>query len=120
MNRIEFEKYLIDNYQAKRVCPWAKYPSFATFRGDNDKCFAICMDITADKIGLENDAAVQVVNLKCNPYMISSLVCENGIFPAYHMNKEHWISVLINGVEEEKLKILVDISYGLTALSKKR
>ncbi len=116
MNRIEFENYIIQTYKAKKVYPWAKYPSFATFRCGNNKCFAICMDISKNKIGLTGDDTIQIVNLKCSPFMISALIKEQGIFPAYHMSKEHWITVLLNGaVEQQKLKALVDLSYELVA-----
>lgn len=44
------------------------------------------------------------------------LTREPGIFPAYHMNKEHWITVLLDGtVEEEKIFELIDTSFQATA-----
>ena len=40
---------------------------------------------------------------------------EPGIFPGWHMNKAHWLSVALDGsVDEEKLRFLVDMSYELT------
>ena len=40
---------------------------------------------------------------------------ENGIFPAYHMSKAHWLTVALDGtVKEDKLKFLTDMSYDLT------
>lgn len=40
---------------------------------------------------------------------------KNGILPAYHMNKEHWITILLDGtVSKEKICELIDISYELT------
>ncbi len=57
---------------------------------------------------------MNIVNLKCESDLIPNLIHENGIYPAYHMNKTHWISVDIEGYEDiEKLKILVDMSYRL-------
>ena len=47
--------------------------------------------------------------------MIGSLRKEKGILPAYHMNKEHWITVLLDGsVEKQKIYDLIEISYDLT------
>lgn len=55
---------------------------------------------------------MNIVNLKCESDLIPNLIHENGIYPAYHMNKTHWISVDIEGYEDiEKLKMLVDMSY---------
>ena len=57
---------------------------------------------------------MEIVNLKCEPDLISTLIRESGIYPAYHMNKKYWISMDIEGYEDiEKLKMLVDMSYRL-------
>ena len=57
---------------------------------------------------------MDVVNLKCEPDLIPNLINEKGIYPAYHMNKCHWISVDIECYEDlEKLKMIVDMSYRL-------
>nr|WP_242543304.1 MULTISPECIES: MmcQ/YjbR family DNA-binding protein [unclassified Enterococcus] len=38
-----------------------------------------------------------------------------GYYPAYHMNKNHWISVALNGaVEEKQVVYLLKDSYELT------
>ena len=40
---------------------------------------------------------------------------EPGIFPGWHMNKAHWLSVALDGtVEDEKIRFLVDMSHELT------
>ena len=40
---------------------------------------------------------MEIVNLKCEPDLISNLIRESGIYPVYHMNKQHWISLDIEG-----------------------
>ena len=57
---------------------------------------------------------MEIVDLKYKPNLIPTLIRESGIYSAYHMNKQHWISVDIEGYEDiDKLKILVDMSYRL-------
>lgn len=57
---------------------------------------------------------MEIVNLKCETDLIPTLIHENGICPAYHMNKQHWISVDIERYEDaEKFKMLVDMNYQL-------
>ena len=47
--------------------------------------------------------------------MIGSLIQEDGILPAYHMNKEHWITILLDGtVTIQKICDLIALSYDLT------
>ena len=43
--------------------------------------------------------SMEIVNLKCEPDLIPNLIRESGIYPAYHMNKKHWISMDIEGYE---------------------
>ena len=63
---------------------------------------------------MDTNEPMDVVNLKCEPDLIPTLIRERGIYLAYHMNKQHWISVDIEGYEDiEKLKMLVDMSYRL-------
>ena len=57
---------------------------------------------------------MEIVNLKCETDLIPTLIRESGIYPAYHMNKQYWISVDIEKYEDaEKFKMLVDMSYQL-------
>ena len=56
-----------------------------------------------------------MVKLKYDTSLIGSFREESGIFPGWHMNKAHWLSVALDGaVEDEKIKFLVDMSYELT------
>ena len=56
-----------------------------------------------------------VVNLKCDTSLVPLLFDGKEIFPAYNMNKEHWITVnLDSDIESEKLKFLLSLSFDLT------
>ena len=75
------------------------------------------INVKKSSLGLDSDDLISVVNLKCEPALIGSFIKDDGIFPAYHMNKEHWLSVALDGsVPEDRIKLLVDISFELTAL----
>lgn len=37
-----------------------------------------------------------------------------GIYPAYHMNKEHWLSLHLSEIDEALLFELLDESFALT------
>ena len=122
MNRSELEKFILDNYVCTSDFPWMQYPSFRVFRhSNNKKWFAVIMDIPKNKIGLPSDDIISVVNLKSDPIMVGSLLRENGIFPAYHMTKSSWISVALDGsADDEKIKILLDMSFEATAVKLKK
>ena len=53
------------------------------------------LEVGRDKLGLSGNERVDVINLKIDDRMFKEMLLkENGILPAYHMNKEHWISVI--------------------------
>jgi len=116
MTRPELADYLTDTYSATGENLFAKYPSFLVFRHNgNRKWFAVIMDIPRKNLGLSGEGQTQVVNLKCDTRLIGSFREEPGIFPGWHMNKAHWLSVALDGTaEDEKIKFLVDMSYELT------
>lgn len=122
MKREEFEKYISDNYAAENDYPWMTNPMFEVFRHrDNRKWFALIMDIPKSKLGVESEEIIDVVNLKCDTVLIGSLISEDGIFPAYHMNKDNWITVALDdSVSDETVKALTDMSFVLTKSRTKR
>ena len=116
MNRSELEAYITEIYSTDGEYLFAKYPSFLMLRHSaNRKWFAVIMDIPRKNLGLSGEGEISVVNLKCDTRLIGSFREEPGIFPGWHMNKAHWLSVALDGtVEVEKIKFLVDMSYELT------
>ena len=116
MTRLELAAYLTGTYSCAGEHLFAKYPSFLVFRHTgNRKWFAVIMDIPRKNLGLTDEGEISVVNLKCDTRLIGSFREEPGIFPGWHMNKAHWVSVALDGtVEDEKIKFLVDMSYELT------
>ncbi|MDY4165989.1 MULTISPECIES: MmcQ/YjbR family DNA-binding protein [Eubacteriales] len=117
MNRVELGRFILENYNAERDFPWLKYPNYEVFRhNNNQKWFALIMDVPKNKIGLQGTGLIDVVNFKCDTLLIGSLRCEPGFFPAYHMNKESWITVALDGsVSDDKIKMLLSESYDATA-----
>lgn len=74
------------------------------------------MEVDKDRLGLPGEGACDVVNLKCVPEDVSALRLTKGILPAYHMNKNSWVSVLLDGsVPPELTCELLDTSFQLTS-----
>ena len=61
-------------------------------------------------------------NAKCDPERAVNLREEyDCIIPGYHMNKQHWNTVIIdNTLTNKQLKELIDHSYSLVAKPKKK
>lgn len=109
-------KYADNKYQAKPDFPWAKFPDYTVLRHQgSDKWFALLMNVPRGKLGLKGGGEVDVINVKCRPELVGSLRMKEGFLPAYHMNKEHWLTVLLdNTVSEKEIYGLIDDSYELT------
>jgi predicted DNA-binding protein (MmcQ/YjbR family) len=117
MRRNELEAFIMETYNAEADYPWRKSPNHAVFRHcSNRKWFALIMDVTKNKLGLQGEGLLDVVNLKCDPILIGSLREEPGFLPAYHMSKDNWITVALDGsASDDKIKMLLDMSYQATA-----
>ena len=119
--RKKIEKYINETYDSLQEYPWSDAPNFTTFKHkDNLKWFALIMDVPYEKLNIKKEGLVDIINLKNIPEMLGGLRQDEGIFPAYHMNKEHWITVLLDGtVSMNKICALIDISYDLTKKKQK-
>ncbi len=112
--RNEVLKLAREQYGTEAEYLWARTPSFGVLRHPNGKWYAVVMDIPKSKIGMPGDGLVDVMNVQVDPVMSGSLRATTGIFPGYHMNKEKWITVLLDGtIDMEQIAILLDISYDI-------
>lgn len=96
--------------------PWIKFPKYAVLRDPgSEKWFGIVMNVPKEKLGLAGEGEVDILDVKCDPDKAGSLRQMEGILPGYHMNKEHWISVVLDGsVATEHIHELIQDSYELT------
>lgn len=110
-------KYVLEQYGTQPDYPWDNSPDSAVLRHTGGgKWYGLIMSVPKSKFGFSCDEPVDVLNLKCDPVMSGSMRLNDGIFPAYHMNKQHWISVLLDGTADTGLiKMLIDASFELTA-----
>ena len=96
MNRNEFINYVQTAYGVKGDNPWQKDPESTVFRHiGNRKWFAIVMRVKRSSLGLNGEELIDIVNFKCDKVMVGSALGNNGFYPAYHMNKKHWLTVLL-------------------------
>lgn len=123
MERKQLFAYIKKNYKAIPEYLWKRFPTYAVFRhSDNKKWFALVAGITKDKLGLPEDAVCEVINLKVDDRFYHDIITrEAGIFPAYHMSKQNWVTVLLDGtVPDDRILDLLDASYLATASTKKK
>lgn len=114
MNRQEVFDWVNEQYGTTPDYPWGD-DNAVLRHSTNNKWYAVILCVGSDKLGLDSHDVIDVLNVKCDPIMIGSYLGQNGFHPAYHMNKDKWISIRLDGsASQEDIKLLIDISYSLT------
>ena len=115
MTKQEFLEYCLSTYGISPDYPFDDWMESAVFRhADNKKWYAIVLRVSRRKFGLDCDEVIDVVNLKLPTEMFGSFGVSDGVYPAYHMNKLHWVSVLLSDAADDTVKFLVNASYEAT------
>lgn len=75
------------------------------------------MAVPGIKLGLETAQDIEIIDLKFNKGQALDFAESNtSIFPAYHMNKNNWITLILDGsLKDETIFELIRKSYLLTA-----
>lgn len=116
MNVIEEAKaYIKQTYHVEPKSPRRRYPNNQTFQDPKSgKCFAMFLPVEKRKLGLAEDGEIVVMNVKAEQELILLLSQAEGYRPGYHMNKQHWLSVFLDGtVPKEQIFDRIDESYRL-------
>ena len=121
MTKQQFLHDCLDTYGTSPDYPFEEDFVTAVLRhSDNQKWYALVMRLSRRKFGFDSDEIIDVVNLKLPTEMFGSFGTEDGVYPAYHMNKLHWISVLLPDASEDLIRFLVNVSYEATKDKRKR
>ncbi len=117
-NRIT--KAIKEKYGDEPEFEWEKFPGYATFRNkDSKKWYGIIMNIDKSKLGENTTGEIEIINIKLEPNEIEYLLKQDGFYPAYHMNKKSWITIILNStVTDEKIMSLIEKSYSYTVTNK--
>ena len=121
MTRRSFLAYCLDTYGTVEDYPFEEDFETAVLRQpDTRKWYALVMRVSRRRFGMASDEMIEVVNLKLPSEMFGSFGAEDGVYPAYHMNKLHWISVLLPDAPDDLVEFLVNASYEATKSKKGR
>jgi predicted DNA-binding protein (MmcQ/YjbR family) len=121
MIRQDFFDYCLDTYGTAADYPFDEDFETAVFRhAGNRKWYAIMMRVSRRKFGIDSDEVIDVVNLKLPLEMFGSFGAADGVYPAYHMNKLHWISVLLPDAPDDVVQFLTNVSFEATRAKPKR
>lgn len=115
---LDYRKILLDYVREKYGTipeePWEDN-NHATIKTPNSKkWYGIFMSVSYKTLGLDKSGKIDILNVKLNPELIESLIDKKHFFPAYHMNKKYWITILLDSDTDLNLvKSLIDESFNL-------
>lgn len=109
---IEFAR---NEYRDELEFLWEKFSDNAVLRRkDTSKWYAAILTVSRDKFGLEGSGKVEVIDLRMPPEELVKLVDNKKYFPGYHMNKKHWLTIILDGsVPIKEISERIRVSYAL-------
>lgn len=119
MTKEDILKYIEELPSAYSDTPWEGDFYSTVLKHSGGKWFGVVLKASPNYLATYGipEEKNEVLNLKCPPDLREFLCEKYGgqILPAYHMNKTHWISVvLLSAVPEEEIKELIRLSYDIT------
>ena len=105
--------YIRTHYQAEPVKAFKEDPGIEVFaRPDNGKWFAATKNIRCSSVDVAGDGRIEILNVRLDPRVVGSLRTREGYRPAWHMNRNKWVTVLLDGsVNEDEVHDLIDQAY---------
>ena len=77
---------------------WKSSPGNAVWRRkDTGKWYAVMLTISARKLGIDSDEAIEILDFRVVPDTLEKLLERENYYPGYHMNKKHWCTVILDG-----------------------
>ena len=120
--REEILQYASMRYGTEAEYLWKTSPSYAVLRhAENRKWYGVLMNVPRERLGLSGKGEVDILNVKCDPVLGGSLRLQAGFLPGYHMKKDSWVSILLDGtVDQDTILSLLDMSFQETSAQKKK
>lgn len=73
------------------------------------------MNIDRSKLDKGKSGEVEIINLKLRPDQVKEALARDGFYPAYHMNKKNWVSIVLDGtLSDESIMDLIERSHFFT------
>ena len=113
--KLRLMEYCERKFGTEPEAPWEDSPDAYTFKtAKRNKWYALFMTIPYKSLGLVAKGTLDVVNIKLPPEKVLGLIDRVHFYPAYHMNKLHWIPVLLPDAAEDTVAFLANVSYETT------
>jgi len=107
--------YIKEKYNTDLEFLWEEDNNAVLRNKKNNKWYGLIMNIPLNKLKINDDTKVDVINLMYQKENINNIIDNKTIYGGYHMNKKSWISIpLDNRLTNNEIIKLVDNSYLLS------
>ena len=112
----EIISYVKKKYNDDLEFLWNKFPTDAVLRNKiNNKWYAVILAINENKLVTNTDNLITIIDLRCDNKKINEIVDNKNIFRGYHMNKNNWITIKIDGsIPTKEICNMIDESYKIS------
>lgn len=109
----DVHSYLLDRYGVEPVRAFKEDPGIFVFsRPDNAKWFCATKNIRCRSVDVPGDGRIDILNVRLDPREVASLRTREGFRPAWHMNQNRWVTVLLDGtVDDDEVRALIDRAF---------
>ncbi len=107
--------YMIRTYGDSLEFLWKKFPQNAIWRRkDTGKWYGLLAALPMKRLIGTSDTQVEIINLRIPPEELLKRIDYKSCFPAYHMSKHNWITILLNDtIPIDDICRRIDRSYQL-------
>lgn len=82
---------------------WTKFPDNAVWRRkDNKKWYGAILSVQRNKLGLDSDEVVEIIDLRLQPELMVEQLANKNYYPGWHMNKKSWYTMILDGSISDK------------------
>lgn len=107
---------IIKKYGHEPEFLWKTSPGSGIFRNpETKKWYLAILETDRAKIQGKKSGKIEVADIKSSPKNVEKLIKQNHFYPAYHMNKKYWLTIILDdSLPDEKIMELIEESYGYT------
>ena len=115
----EIIEYINNKYNDKLEFLWEKFDDNAIWRNkENNKWYGALLKVSGKKLGIDSDEIVEIIDLRYQKENIINIIDNKKVFKGYHMNKNNWITIILD--ESMKIKDILDLIDNSYKLSLKK
>lgn len=113
MTLAEVEDLILSEFEATGDHSFEEDRTVTIFRRrDNNQRFAATKNVGCRSVSVERAGRIDILNVCVSPRLVGTLREREGFRPAWRMNQNKWITILLDGtVPDDEIRAYLDMSY---------